>query len=30
MREMGASWKIITEDTPQHEGIKPVGVDRAS
>ena len=26
MREMGASWKIITEETPEHEGIKPVGV----
>jgi hypothetical protein len=26
MREMGASWKIITEDTPEHEGIKPVGL----
>ncbi len=30
MREMGASWKIITEDTPQHEGIKPVGIEQAS
>ena len=29
MREMGASWKIITEDTPQHHGIKPVGIERA-
>jgi hypothetical protein len=26
MREMGASWKIITEEMPEHEGIKPVGV----
>jgi hypothetical protein len=26
MREMGDSWKIITEDMPEHEGIKPVGV----
>ncbi len=26
MREMGASWKIITEDMPEPEGIKPVGV----
>ncbi len=30
MREMGASWKIITDDTPQHEGIKPVGIEQAS
>ena len=29
MREMGASWKIITEQTPQHQGIKPVGIDQA-
>jgi hypothetical protein len=26
MREMGASWKIITEEMPEHEGIKPVGI----
>ena len=26
MREMGDSWKIITEEMPEHEGIKPVGV----
>jgi hypothetical protein len=26
MREMGASWKIITEDMPEPEGIVPVGV----
>ncbi|MBM4075540.1 MAG: hypothetical protein FJ267_07840 [Planctomycetes bacterium] len=25
MREMGASWKIITEDMPQPEGINPGG-----
>jgi hypothetical protein len=30
MRETGASWKIITDDTPQHEGIKPVGIEQAS
>jgi hypothetical protein len=30
MREMGASWKIITDHTPQHEGIKPVGIEQAS
>ncbi len=30
MREMGASWQIITEDMPQHEGIKPVGIPQAS
>jgi hypothetical protein len=30
MREMGASWKIITDATPQHEGIKAVGIDQAS
>ena len=29
MREMGASWKIITEETPQHHGIKPVGLEQA-
>lgn len=27
MREMGATWKIITDDTPQPPGIEPVGVD---
>lgn len=27
MREMGASWKIITEETPQPAGIAPVGID---
>jgi hypothetical protein len=26
MREMGASWKIITEDMPEPMGIEPVGV----
>ncbi|MGD9720854.1 MAG: hypothetical protein AB7O59_14280 [Pirellulales bacterium] len=26
MREMGDSWKIITEQSPEHEGIKPVGI----
>ena len=26
MREMGASWKIITDETPQPHGIVPVGV----
>jgi hypothetical protein len=26
MREMGASWKIITEDMPEPQGIVPVGV----
>jgi hypothetical protein len=25
MREMGASWKIITEDTPELTGIHPNG-----
>jgi hypothetical protein len=30
MREMGDSWKIITDDVPQHEGIKPVGIEQAS
>jgi len=25
MRERGASWKIITEDTPQPRGINPNG-----
>ena len=25
MREMGASWKIITEDTPEPGGINPNG-----
>ncbi len=26
MREMGATWKIITEDTPEPMGIEPVGI----
>lgn len=26
MREMGASWKIITDETPQPPGIEPVGI----
>jgi hypothetical protein len=26
MREMGASWKIITDDMPEPQGIVPVGV----
>ncbi len=26
MREMGATWKIITEDTPEPEGIEKVGI----
>jgi hypothetical protein len=26
MREMGDSWKIITEDMPEPMGIEPVGV----
>lgn len=26
MREMGASWKIITEATPETKGIVPVGI----
>lgn len=26
MREMGASWKIITDETPQPQGVVPVGV----
>jgi hypothetical protein len=26
MREMGASWKIITDETPEPPGIEPVGV----
>lgn len=26
MREMGASWKIITEDTPQPRGVNPLGL----
>jgi hypothetical protein len=25
MRELGATWKIITEDTPQPKGIAPNG-----
>ena len=27
MREMGASWKIITDKTPQPRGVERVGVD---
>jgi hypothetical protein len=27
MREMGATWKIITEDTPAPPGIEPVGIN---
>ena len=27
MREMGATWRIITDQTPQPKGIEPVGVD---
>jgi hypothetical protein len=30
MREMGASWKIITEDLPEPSGINPSGVERKS
>ena len=30
MREMGATWKIITEETPEPEGIEPVGIEQAS
>jgi len=26
MREMGATWKIITEQTPEPAGIEPVGI----
>jgi hypothetical protein len=26
MREMGATWKIITDETPQPKGIAPVGI----
>ena len=26
MREMGATWKIITEQTPEPKGIEPVGI----
>ncbi|HJT31788.1 MAG TPA: hypothetical protein VJ783_07020 [Pirellulales bacterium] len=26
MREMGASWKIITDETPEPQGIEPVGL----
>jgi hypothetical protein len=26
LREMGATWKIITEDTPEPAGIEPVGI----
>lgn len=26
MREMGASWRIITDDTPEPQGIEPVGL----
>jgi hypothetical protein len=29
MREMGASWKIITEDMPEPMGISPIGVGQA-
>ena len=28
MREMGASWKIITEDLPEPRGISPHGIDK--
>ncbi len=28
LREMGESWKIITEDMPQPRGINPVGLRR--
>jgi hypothetical protein len=27
MREMGATWKIITDETPEPAGIEPVGID---
>lgn len=27
MREMGGTWKIITDDTPQPDGIEPVCID---
>ncbi len=26
MREMGATWKIITDETPEPQGIEPVGI----
>jgi hypothetical protein len=26
MREMGASWEIITDETPEPPGIEPVGI----
>ncbi|MGH7127168.1 MAG: hypothetical protein ACREIV_01275, partial [Planctomycetaceae bacterium] len=29
MREMGATWKIITGQTPEPPGIEPVGLDEA-
>jgi hypothetical protein len=29
MREMGATWKIITEETPEPKGIEPVGIPGA-
>jgi hypothetical protein len=29
MREMGATWKIITDETPEPKGIEPVGIPAA-
>jgi hypothetical protein len=27
MREMGATWKIITDKTPEPKGLEPVGIE---
>ena len=29
-REMGATWKIITDDVPQPKGIEPVGINASN